>query len=157
MPGTRATVRGRVPLLCLHRQREVPPKALWLNPPPPRTNKPLLASGRPVKRATVGKNSSAPLTNNKWVSQESKGWRDEKASRGTLPVSKSPRGEKDVTVSTTAGGHLYANGTHCFDAGWETRADSLNGFSRRPQATSWTRWNETSWCWCPRLPVASNV
>jgi hypothetical protein len=33
---------------------------------------------------------------------------DEKASRGARPVSKSPRGKKEVTVSTTAGGNLYA-------------------------------------------------
>jgi hypothetical protein len=50
--------------------------------------------------------SSAPLPTKKGATQEGKGGRDEKASRGTPPVSKSPRGEKDVTVGTTAGGHL---------------------------------------------------
>jgi hypothetical protein len=52
--------------------------------------------------------SSAPLPNKKGASQKGKGGRDEKASRGTPPVSKSPRGEKDVTVGTTAGDHPAA-------------------------------------------------
>jgi hypothetical protein len=50
--------------------------------------------------------SSAPFPTKKGACQEGKGGRDEKASRGTPPVSKSPRREKDVTVGTTAGGHL---------------------------------------------------
>jgi hypothetical protein len=64
-----------------------------------------LRAGRPVKGATAGVNSSAPLPK-KGASKEGKGGRDEKASRGTSPVFKSPRGEKDVTVGTTADGHL---------------------------------------------------
>jgi hypothetical protein len=50
--------------------------------------------------------SSALLPTKKTASPEGKRGRDEKASRGTPSVSKSPRGEKDVTVGTTAGGHL---------------------------------------------------
>jgi hypothetical protein len=61
--------------LCLHRQREAPPKARWLNPPLPRANKPrpeacnsatLRLARRmpgqwPAKGATAGVDSSAPL------------------------------------------------------------------------------------------------
>jgi hypothetical protein len=63
-------------------------------------------AGRPVKGATAGVESSAPLPTNKEASQEGKGGRDEKASRGTPPVSKPSRGKKDVTVGTNAGGRL---------------------------------------------------
>jgi hypothetical protein len=40
--------------------------------------------------------------------EESKEGSDRKASRGTIPVSKSPRREKDITVGTTAGVRLAA-------------------------------------------------
>jgi hypothetical protein len=65
-----------------------------------------VVAGRPVKGATAGVDSSAPLPTKKGASQEGKGGRDEKVFRGTPPVSKSPRGEKDVTVGTTAGEHF---------------------------------------------------
>jgi hypothetical protein len=65
-----------------------------------------VVAGRPVKGATAGVDSSATLPTKNGASEESKGGRDEKASRGTPPVSKSPREKKDVTVGTTTGGHL---------------------------------------------------
>jgi hypothetical protein len=68
-----------------------------------------VVAGRPVKEVMAGMNSSAPLPTKKGASQEGKGGRDDKASLGTAPVSKSPREEKDVTVETTAGGYLDAH------------------------------------------------
>jgi hypothetical protein len=65
-----------------------------------------VVDGRPVKGATNGFDSSAPLPTKRGAFQERKGGRDDKVFRGTPSVSTSPRGEKDVTVGTTAGGHL---------------------------------------------------
>jgi hypothetical protein len=62
-----------------------------------------LVAGRPVKGANVGVDSSAPLTTKDGVSGEDKGRRDVKISRRAPPEIKSTRGEKDVTVGTTAG------------------------------------------------------
>jgi hypothetical protein len=45
----------------------------------------------------------------KGASREGKGERDKKGSRRTPAVSKSPREEKNVSVATTAGGHLDAH------------------------------------------------
>jgi hypothetical protein len=59
-----------------------------------------------AEAAYAGVDSSAPLPAKKGSTREGKGGRDEKASRGTSALSKFPRGEKDVTVGTTAGGHL---------------------------------------------------
>jgi hypothetical protein len=44
-----------------------------------------IVAGRPVKGATAGVDSSAPLPTRKWASQEGKGGMDEKGSRGTPP------------------------------------------------------------------------
>jgi hypothetical protein len=63
-------------------------------------------TGQPVERATAGVNSSAPLPKKNRTSQEGKRGRDEKTSSITPPVSKFLRGENDVTVDTTDGGHL---------------------------------------------------
>jgi hypothetical protein len=63
-------------------------------------------SGRPVKERLLGWISRHRPPLKKGDSEVRKGGRDEKASRRTPPVSKSPIGEKDVTVGTTASGHL---------------------------------------------------
>jgi hypothetical protein len=68
-----------------------------------------VVDGRPVKGATAGVDSSAPLPTKKGASPEGKRRRDDKVSRGTHPVTKSPRREKEVTVANTAGGHLDAH------------------------------------------------
>jgi hypothetical protein len=65
-----------------------------------------VVAGRQVKGANSGVDPSATFPTIKGASQESKRGRDEKASRGNPPASKSPRREKDITVCTTAGGHL---------------------------------------------------
>jgi hypothetical protein len=51
----------------------------------------------------------SPLKNG--ASGEGKGGRDVKSSRRTPPETKSPTGEKDVTVGTTVGGHLITQPT----------------------------------------------
>jgi hypothetical protein len=67
--------------------------------------------GLPVKGANAGVDSSATLPTKNGASGEGKGGRDVKSSRRTPPETKSPRGEKDVTVGTTAGGHLISHPT----------------------------------------------
>jgi hypothetical protein len=54
----------------------------------------------------LGVDSSVPLPSKDGVTDEGKGRRDVKISRRAAPDIKSPRGEKDVTVDTSAGGHL---------------------------------------------------
>jgi hypothetical protein len=68
-----------------------------------------VVAGRPVKGAKAGVDSSAPLPTKDGASDDGKGGRDVKTSRTTPLVTKSPRGEKDVTVGTTAGGHLVTH------------------------------------------------
>jgi hypothetical protein len=53
--------------------------------------------------------SSAPLPTKDGASDEDKGRRKVKTSRKAPPEIKSPRGEKDVTVGTTAGGYLVTH------------------------------------------------
>jgi hypothetical protein len=53
-----------------------------------------VVAGRPVEGATAGVDSSAPLPTKNRAPQEGKGGRNEKASRGTPPVSKFPRGRR---------------------------------------------------------------
>jgi hypothetical protein len=64
-----------------------------------------VVAGRPVKAANAGVDSSATLPTKNGASGEGKGGRNVKSSRRTPPETKFPRGEKDVTVGTTAGGH----------------------------------------------------
>jgi hypothetical protein len=66
-----------------------------------------VVAGRPVKGANAGVNFSAPFPNKSGDSQEGKRGREEKAT-AELPVSKSLRGEKDVTMGTNADVHLAA-------------------------------------------------
>jgi hypothetical protein len=66
-----------------------------------------VVAGRPVKGATAGVHSLAPLPTKNGASQEGKE-RDERASCGAPPVLKSTCGDKDVTVGNTAGAHLDA-------------------------------------------------
>jgi hypothetical protein len=68
-----------------------------------------VVAGRPVKGANAGVDSSASLPTKNGASGEGKEGRDVKSSRRTPPDTKSPRGEKDVTVGTTAGGHLISH------------------------------------------------
>jgi hypothetical protein len=68
-------------------------------------------AGRQVKGANAGVDSSATLPTKNGASGEGKGGRDVESSRRTLPETKSPRGEKDVTVGTTAGGHSITHPT----------------------------------------------
>jgi hypothetical protein len=70
-----------------------------------------VVAGRPVKGANAGVDSWAKLPTKNGASGEGKGGRDVKSSRRTPPETKSPRGEKDVTVGTTAGGHLITHPT----------------------------------------------
>jgi hypothetical protein len=65
-----------------------------------------VVAGRPVKGANAGVDSLAPLPTKDGASDEGKGRKDVKTSRRAPPGIKYPRGEKDVTVGTTAGGHL---------------------------------------------------
>jgi hypothetical protein len=53
-----------------------------------------VVAGRPVKGATAGVDSSEPLPTKKGASQEGKGGSDEKAFRGTPPVSNPPEGRR---------------------------------------------------------------
>jgi hypothetical protein len=70
-----------------------------------------VVAGRPVKGANAGVDSSSTLSTKNGASDEGKGGRDVKSSSRTPPETKSPRGEKDVTVGTTAGGHLITHPT----------------------------------------------
>jgi hypothetical protein len=70
---------------------------------------------------------------------ESKGGRIENVSCGSSTVSKSPTGEKDVTVSTTAGGHLDANpGATNKPSGTLKPTDKGNGTAPLPAASRCT-------------------
>jgi hypothetical protein len=69
----------------------------------------VVVAWRTVKGANAGVDSSAPLPTKDGDSDEGKGRRDVKISRRARPEIKSPRGEKDVTVGTTAGGHLVTH------------------------------------------------
>jgi hypothetical protein len=62
-------------------------------------------AGRPVKGANAGMDSSVLLP----TKDEGKEKRDVKTSCRAPPEIKSPRGEKDVTVGTTAGRHLVTH------------------------------------------------
>jgi hypothetical protein len=70
-----------------------------------------VVAGRPVKWANAGVDSSATLSTKNGAPGEGKGGWDVKSSRRTPPENKSPTGEKDVTVGTTAGGHLISHPT----------------------------------------------
>lgn len=53
-----------------------------------------IVAGRPLKRRSLGVDSSAPLPTKVGATKEDKGTRDEKASLGPSPVSKSPGGRR---------------------------------------------------------------
>jgi hypothetical protein len=71
-----------------------------------------VVTGRQVKGANAGVDSSATLPTKNGASEEGKGGRDVKSSRRTPPETKSHRGENDVTVGITAGGHLISTPSH---------------------------------------------
>jgi hypothetical protein len=120
-PGQRAEPGRR---LCLQRQRAFPPKTRWVNPPPPRVNKPRLAAGRqlsyaevgkayagvvagrPVKQANVGVDSVAPLPSKLRPHKRVKegGMKEPPANLPSCPCP-----PEDVRVDNTAGGHLAAH------------------------------------------------
>jgi hypothetical protein len=70
-----------------------------------------VVAGRPVTGANAGVDTSTTLPTKNGASGEGKRGRDVKSSRRTLPETKSSRDEKNVTVSTTAGGHLISHPT----------------------------------------------
>jgi hypothetical protein len=66
-------------------------------------------AGIPVKGANAGVHSSAQLATKDGSSDGDKGRRDVEKTRRYRPEIKSPRGEKVVTLGTSAGGHLITH------------------------------------------------
>jgi hypothetical protein len=64
---------------------------------------------RPVKGANAGVDSSAPIPTKDGAPDECKRRRDLKISRIAPLEAKNPTGAKDVTVCSTAGGHLVTD------------------------------------------------
>jgi hypothetical protein len=81
---------------CLHRQGDSPYKApassgRQLNYAEVNAVHARVVAGRPVKEASAGVDASPPFPNKNGASLQGKGGRNEKASRGTPPVSNSSR------------------------------------------------------------------
>jgi hypothetical protein len=70
-----------------------------------------IVAGRQLSGVKAGIDSSSTLPTKNGDPGECKGVRELKSSRRTPTETKSPRGEKDVTVSTTVGEHLITHPT----------------------------------------------